>query len=301
MLSKTDSKVIGVIVARFQVPFLHEGHRYIIDYVLERHETVLVVLGVSYAMTDRNPLSFEMRKGMLESCYPGKLTIVPSDSLPSSYEERSRKIDEIIKGTFPDCNAVVYGSRDSFIHTYKGFFEKREVPTVFSGSATEIRQNIGIINSSDFRSGVIYSAVHRKRIGYPTVDVAILNSASQQVLLVGKKEEEGKFRFPGVFFDPEVDGSYEDAGIRCVEKEILTIKTSYPTLIKSHKIDDWRFRKTHDGVITILMRVEYISGVPVVGKGIDNVCWVDFADISSVLVECHKPLGEIIKDICIKS
>lgn len=295
MMSLTQDEVVGVVVARFQVPALHEGHRYILDYLLERHTTALVILGCSPIMTDRNPLSFEMRRGMIESMYPQKFTIVSSDSLPSSCEERSRRIDEIIRNTFQNRRAVIYGSRDSFVHTYRGVFETHEVPTIFSGSATEIREKVDLIDSTDFRSGVIYANLHRKRVGYPTVDVAILDPTFQQVLLVGKKDEEGKLRFPGVFFDPELDDSYESAAVRCVVKEIPSITTTPLQLLRSLKLDDWRFRKTQDRIITILLRTQYVGGTPLPGKGIDQVSWNDIGSLSEVLVDCHKPLAQILK------
>lgn len=294
-MSLIQDGVVGVVVARFQVPSLHEGHRYILDYVLERHKTALVILGCSPIQTHRNPLSFEMRRGMIESAYPQKFTIVSSDSLPSSYEERSRRIDEVIRNTFPNRSAVIYGSRDSFVHTYRGIFKTHEVPTIFSGSATEIREKVDVINSVDFRSGVIYANLHRKRVGYPTVDVAILDSTSEQVLLVGKKDEEGKLRFPGVFFDPDLDDSYESAGLRCVAKEIPGITTTPLELLQSLKLDDWRFRKTHNQVVTILLQARYVEGMPLPGKGVDQVIWVNLNNLEKVLVDCHKPLALIIK------
>jgi bifunctional NMN adenylyltransferase/nudix hydrolase len=293
-MSLIQDEAVGVVVARFQVPALHEGHRYILDYVLERHKTALVILGCSPIMTDRNPLSFEMRRGMIESAYPQKFMIVSSDSLPSSYEERSRRIDEIIRNTFPNRNAVIYGSRDSFVHTYQGGFETHEVPTIFSGSATEIREKVDVIDSVDFRSGVIYANLHRKRVGYPTVDVAILNQTADQVLLVGKKDEEGRLRFPGVFFDPELDDSYESAGVRCVAKEIPGITTTSLQLLQSLKLDDWRFRKTYDRVVTILLQAQYLGGLPLSGKGVDQVTWVNLNNLEKVLVDCHQPLAKLL-------
>jgi len=294
-MSLIQNEVVGVIVARFQVPALHEGHRYILDYVLERHKTTLVILGCSPIMTDRNPLSFEMRRQMIESVYPQKIAIVSSDSIPSSYEERSRRIDEVIRNTFSNRTAIIYGSRDSFVHTYQGVFETHEVPTIFSGSATKIREKVDVIDSTDFRSGVIYANLHRKRSGYPTVDVAVLDSTFQQILLVGKKDEEGKLRFPGVFFDPELDDSYESAGVRCIAKEIPGITTTSLQLLQSLKLDDWRFRKTHDRVVTILLQTRYLGGLPLPGRGVNQVTWVNLNNLEKVLVDCHKPLALIIK------
>lgn len=287
----TKDEQVGVVVARFQVPNLHEGHRYILDYVLKRHRIALIILGCSPIQTDRNPLSFEMRRDMIESLYPHKFTIVHSDSLPSSYEERSRRIDCVVRETFPNRDAIIYGSRDSFVHTYQGAFETEEVPTIFSGSATELREKIAVINSPDFRSGVIYANMHRKRAAYPTVDVAIFDSTSKWVLLVGKKDEEGQLRFPGVFFDPEVDDSYESAGERCIAKEILGINTTPLKLLRSMRLNDWRFRKTHDQVVTILLQTEYLKGLPLPGRGVDQVMWVNLDNLEKAVVDCHKPLA----------
>jgi len=296
-MSFTDKyeEVVGVVVARFQTPALHEGHRYILDYALSRHDDVLVILGVSPVMTDRNPLSFEMRKGMLENAYPGMLTIVPSDSLPSSYKERSQKIDEIIKTIYPHRGAVLYGSRESFVHTYEGSFKTEEVPTIFSGNATEIRKSVKIIDSEDFRSGVVHANIHRKRVGYPTVDVAVVHYPSQQVLLVGKNSEEGKLRFPGVFFNPEVDDSFESAGIRCVRKETPQANINTPQYVESKRIDDWRFNKAKDSLVSILMKAECMSGSAVPGKGVDTAAWVPFSKVPEVLIASHQPLGEIMQ------
>jgi bifunctional NMN adenylyltransferase/nudix hydrolase len=234
---------------------------------------------------------------MIEGLYPdGRLTIVGSDSLPSSYEERSRKIDTLIRQSFPDHDAIIYGSRDSFVHTYQGIFSKHEVPTVYSGSATEVRKAIPVINSFDFRAGVIYATMNRKPLSHPAVDVVIVDSDLQRVLLVGKRDEEGKLRFPGVFFDPELDQSYEDAGLRCCSKEIPTVRISQPLIIKSHKVDDWRYRKTRQGVITLLMKAYYRGGEPSPGKGVDTVAWVNCHDVRDALIKSHQPLAAIMKD-----
>jgi bifunctional NMN adenylyltransferase/nudix hydrolase len=300
MTLPTIDEAVGVIVARFQVPKLHAGHRYTIDFVRERHQDVLIILGVAPALTDRNPLSFEMRKGMLEAAYPDhRLTIVGSDSLPSSYEERSRRIDDLIRQSFPGRKAVVYGARDSFLETYCGAFPKYMVQTVYSGSATDVRKAIVPINSADFRAGAIYAAMNRKPFSHPAIDVVIIGDGpkGKRIILVGKRDEEDKLRFPGVFFNPDLDQSYEDAAQRCIAKEVPRVRTSEPRIIASRKIDDWRYHKTKEGVITLFLSAKHLGGEPVPGQGVDTVRWVELNNIESVLIGSHLPLVALLKNV----
>ena len=294
MKNITSENRIGVIVGRFQEPELHPGHRYLIEQVLKRHDEVLIVLGVAYTSTSRNPLSYTMRKQMIESQFPKRnITFIPSESLPSSNAGRSGIIDERIRRAFPGRDAVIYGSRTSIIHTYCGSFARKQIRTVYNGSATEIRKRVHVVDSPDFRRGVTYEVNHRKPIAYPSIDVAVVDN--YKVLLVYKKSEDGKMRFPGVFFDRKLDESYEAAAARCVRKEIPGIETGYRQIIGSCKIKDWRYYMTRDGVVTLLISMTYLKGRPSPGKGVDGATWVDMHELPSVLVEAHLPLGEMLK------
>jgi nicotinamide mononucleotide adenylyltransferase len=129
----TDTKTVGVIVARFQLPDLHAGHRHLIGYVCERHKDVVIILGVARGMlTNLNPLPFEMRAQMVRSAFPERrLTILPLRSRRDSYAERSEHIDTLIAKEFPGRPVVIYGSRDSVVQKYAGSFPTVEVPTIF--------------------------------------------------------------------------------------------------------------------------------------------------------------------------
>jgi bifunctional NMN adenylyltransferase/nudix hydrolase len=292
--------VVGVIVARFQVPELHEGHRDTIEQVLQRHETVLFVLGDAYDASDKDPLSFNMRVMMVRSAYAhvsNTLLFVASHSLTSSDERRSEILDTLIQESVPGRAVIIYGARDSIVHHYKGVHRRVELPTVTTNSATKIRNAISVVDSADFRAGVIYNAVNRKRIFYPTVDVAVVDTHTRRVLLVGWKADEGMLRFPGSFFHPDCDETFEDTGIRCIAKEIPTVTVGVPRYIASKKINDARYRKTKDGMITTLLCVQYTEGIPSVGRGIERVVWVDWwiDVIPEFVAPVHRPLAEIMR------
>ena len=57
----------GVIIGRFQTPELHSEHIKLIQYVLDRHEKVLLFLGVSLTLGNKkHPMDFITRKYMIE-------------------------------------------------------------------------------------------------------------------------------------------------------------------------------------------------------------------------------------------
>ena len=297
MSQRKADGVVGVIVARLQVPELHEGHRHTIKSVMRRHKTVLFILGDAYTSTEKDPLSFEMRVMMIKSAFPGHdFIFVASRSLTSSSLRRSFLLDELIANSIPGRAVVIYGARDSIIHRYVGIHPKVELPTITTTSATKVRNSIGIIDSADFRSGVIYGVMNRAAIYYPTVDIAVIEANLGRVLLVSWKEDEGKLRFPGSFFLSEFDNTFEDTGVRCITKEIPPITIDYPRLIGSKKISDQRYRETRDGIVTTMMLANYFGGEIKAGEGVDSVQWVEYADVPNVLAEAHRPLGEMMRE-----
>lgn len=131
-------KKIGVIVGRFQVPELHAGHHYLVETVTEQSDHVLVILGYTEIISERNPFSLEARTLLFQKTHPEikleKIADHPSD------EKWSRALDEIITQHFPDDIITLFGSRDSFLLTYTGRFKTTYVPPIPAPSGTEIRK-----------------------------------------------------------------------------------------------------------------------------------------------------------------
>ena len=290
-MPKAPTGPIGVVKGRFQTYKLHPGHEYTIQQVLELHYDVLLILGSAAECTEHDPLPFELRRMMIAKAYPKRrIVIIEEPSSPSSYEKRSEDLTRLIQSAFPGRDAVIYGARDSIVHTYRGIFPVVETKTVYEGSATLLRNSIRYENSERFRRGYIKAVLDRKPQGHPSVDVAVFRNSGSEVLTVGKHGEEGKVRFAGVLFNPEVDDSYEDAGKRCIEKEAPGIVISAPEIVGSKKIDDWRYRRSHDKIVTLLMRAEYQHGELRAGEGVDSVQWTPVHDLRGMLIDAHLPL-----------
>ena len=215
---------IGVIVGRFQVHELHEGHRALIDSVRARHQKVAIFLGSTpgVLVTRNNPLDFMARRLMLQAAYP-EIDVLSMKDQPCD-KAWSEELDRRIEDVFEIGSVVLYGSRDGFAPAYTGKYPVVELEATQRISGTEIRRSLSnqVRESADFRHGIVYAAHNRHPTAYPTVDIAILrpsgsaeSGAGAELVLVRKRNDlPGQWRFPGGFFDPRVDRSLEGAAVR---------------------------------------------------------------------------------------
>src|ERR1700760_2842829 len=160
----------AVIIARFQSPYLHDGHHDLIKQVKANHNKLVIVLGVSPITGSRkNPYDYYTREKMIKKEYP-EVVILPISDHPSD-ETWSQNLDMLLKGVFPGEQFSLYGSRDSFIPYYTGKFETFELPEHGDYNATEIRKQYAdkVFDSTDFRAGILYAYHNQYTKVYPTV------------------------------------------------------------------------------------------------------------------------------------
>ena len=273
---------IGVIIARFQTPYLHEGHKAIIDYVRTRHNKVVVVLGISPVLgSRRNPLDFPTRERMIKKDYP-ELFVLPLSDHPLD-SKWSQNLDTLLSGTFPGSRFNLYGSRDSFIKYYSGNLLTEELPENGNHNSTNIREQISdkVIDSQEFRIGVIYACANTYLKVYPTVDIALFRNERTEMLL-GKKDIDGKWRLLGGFSDP-TDESYEAAALRELREECGPVQCSAMMYEASLRVNDWRYRREEDKIITTLFSTDYINGDLQGSDDIAEVTWFGLRDIEQMI------------------
>lgn len=285
----------GVIIGRFQTPELHSEHIKLIQYVLDRHEKVILFLGVSPTLANKkHPMDFITRKYMIEEQFGiSKLTIMPLSD--KKYDDVwSKQLDSKIKEIFPLGSVTIYGSRDSFIPYYKGVNKTLELqPDVFV-SATDVRELASkkIISSSEFRAGIIYSVYNQFPVVYSTVDVAIIKDDE---ILLGQKLGETEWRFIGGFVDT-TDESDEAAAKRETLEE-TGLEVSDLEYVCSMPVNDWRYRGIKDrSIMTRFFKAKYIFGCPTPQDDINALKWFKITpELENILVEEHKKL---FKKIC---
>ena len=283
-------KTTGVIIARFQTPYLHEGHKYLLNEIRSKHNKVVVVLGVSPVKgSRRNPFDFYTREKLLKQFAP-ELMVLPLSNHPSD-DTWSQQLDTLLRNTFPQESFLLYGSRDSFIPYYNGHLQTVALPELGDHSATAIRDEHSdrVLDTVDFRLGINYAYQNTYSKVYPTVDIAVLKDNETQVLL-GKKPNAPQWRFPGGFTDPE-DDCYETAARRELQEECGDIEINDMQYVGSAKIDDWRYRSEEDKIITLFFKTQWVFGNAKANDDLKELNWFPISELSNMMQQ-----GSIAKE-----
>lgn len=297
---------VGVVIGRFQVAELTDGHRFILNHAAKQSTRVIIFVGVAPIQgTRHDPLDYSTRHAMLRAEHPGAIILPLHDH--QSDEQWSRNLDQAIKDIVPNVTeATLYGGRDSFQPHYHGRFTPQVVDSgVEYRNATFQRDSIGktVRTSPDFRAGIIYAIQNRFPYTQACVDTAVVkdhgdNKAADIVL--GRKPYEEKWRLPGGVVDR--GETLEAAAARETLEEVgLVIDT--PRFIGSFSSGDWRFKHAGEiGVVTSLF-LERIAatrdGGTTLTPGDDFVeaRWVTVYEAKDMVVRGHRPLVDRVVEV----
>ena len=285
---------MGVIVARFQTPYLTPGHCELIETVRSRHAKFAIVLGVARVIpTKTNPLDFATRQRMIQEAYPGTEVLALADTRLDS--DWSVSLDQLLRSYHPHEKIVLYGGRDSFAQHYGGRFATVSLEAAVGESGTQARQAAfhRVQDGEGFRSGICYAVANRYPIKNPTVDVAVERDG--QVLLAHKDEDgEGQWRFIGGHIDGTESAKTaarrevsEEAGLECHSLEYVT----------SVNIPDWRYAGTGDGIFTTFFAARYGHGPVQAGDDVQALEWFDIKRLTEqrIVPEHHELLDAYLR------
>lgn len=155
------TKTIGVVIGRFQVPELHDGHLALLDHVIKTSDDICVLVGVCRNTSAKNLLPFDCVEQTIRTSYPAIFHVHPLLDIPGEDLQWSMQIDRFLELLFPCAEIKLYGGRDSFKTHYHG----RHRPVIeyahFDSGTNGTRIRSEIINgkpedSPAFRRGIIY-------------------------------------------------------------------------------------------------------------------------------------------------
>lgn len=290
----------GVIVGRFQVNRLHDGHRELFDRVFARHARVIVFLGVSpTGMTPEHPLDFATRAAMLRNEYPDlegrSLTILPIRDVMTD-EYWSKMLDEKIHEVVGSSEVVLYGGRDSFVPHYRGAHTPIELGLTKGVTGKAVREQLTnqILASDDFRHGVIYGAMNQYPRVIACVDVIVYyrDANGELQLLLGRKLGDPGWRFIGGHAEPDAPSFEADAQREAFEEGgVVPTRLEY---IGSCLVPDWRWEREVSKIKTVVFAAEVMSLGASAGDDIGFVRWIRAREFTKdTLVKTHWPLYDL--------
>lgn len=278
----------GIFVGRFQTYRLNAEHRRLIDSLLQKHQRVVMALGSNPAPSELNPLDYKWRVSLFDGPYKG---IVETIEIPDVPDDRmwSQELDRRIMELRPEGEVILYGTQERFQQRYSGRYPTQALETTDEMETFDLDTSEGQIDAASFRAGVIYSMLCRFPTAYASVDIAVLRNDGQEILLA-RKANEAKWRFPGGFADPS-DESFEITAIRELLEECGEIRIDELNYLGSLKMDDWRYRDSLDCVITHLYACEMIDGDPTPDDDIAELRWFKVDNLKpETLMPVHRPL-----------
>lgn len=302
----------GVIVGRFQVPELHDGHLELFRTVRSIHERVVVFIGLSPTRnaTRRHPLDFETRRRMIQAKFP-EFSVMPLADKRTDVEW-SQSLDNEIDKLRDWGKVILYGSRDSFIPHYNGKYAPRELSLLNRANGTAIRDSLTntVKESYDFRAGIIYSSQNRRPHVYTAVDIAILHSGVNPIIsgsaqiktyvLLAQKSGFDMWRFPGGYSDPDSASFEADARREAYEETGLSLGNL--EYITSSIIKDWRYEKEEDKIKSMLFKGWSLTLGGKAADDISEVQWFELSDrIRNLIVPEHRDFFDILLTSEVKS
>lgn len=285
----------GVIPMRVQVPYLTDGHISLIETVLGRHDTVLILLGVTSVIDADDPLPWEIRAEMIRDEFPEANIQIGVINNNASDREWSKGVDRYLD-TF--IEPVLYCGRDGFKSHYKGEYSVVELPAMKSDyTGTELRVMTGespaAANTRSFRQGIVWAHENMRPVTNMTVDIAVMNGTR---ILLGHKPGIG-YVFPGGFVDFE-DQKLEDAAVRELMEETGIAKSaSSLEYVTSNQVNDWRYRRRRRSrILTTLFMVPVLRSTELkMNEEFDSYSWFEIDTADNYISEVHLPLLNALK------
>jgi bifunctional NMN adenylyltransferase/nudix hydrolase len=290
----------GVVIGRFQVPELTDGHFTLIDNVYAIHgaNKVIVLLGaVSSPPNRRYPLPIEARKQIIRAEFPHAIIREIYDNPEDGVWIANA--DRIISEIVGDEEAIIYTGRDGAVG-YIGRYPVKQLDFGISDvCGTEIRKECAneVVDSIDWRKGVIYAVYNQWPRTYLTVDMAMVRYIwGVPYVCMIRKPGADRWQFPGGFV--ELNESFTDAAAREMKEETGLESISPWKIVADFVIDDWRVRGV-DGLghkTVLCMGTADQGAVPIADDDVEEAAFMGIEALAKNADEVLKTNHRVLLD-----
>lgn len=311
---------VGVLIGRFQVPEMHEGHRFLVREMLEECDKVLILFGsANRAPSPRNPFSYVYRAQAAKALFPDIYTAPLNDYLYND-SQWVADVDNTIqymlahKMGCDTAKVILYGHKKDG-NDYLNWFPQYEYVNINSDidiSGTEVRRSSypllpkAIQDDMDYygKEALAFSNYpYPENLNFCCADNVV--ECSGHILLIQRKRAPGAgtWALPGgfknnneTFLECAIRELYEETNLRVPEK---VLRGS----IVSTSIFDHPARST--GIVRNTMAVYYRfpanpDGSLPRANGADDAQeakWVSIADISTGKYQLFDDHADIISEM----
>lgn len=313
---------LGVLIGRFQVPEMHEGHRFLVREMLEKCDRVLILFGsANRTRSVKNPFTYQERKAAALKLFPTILTAPINDYLYSDSQwmaDVAATIEDCREGLCHeyetgDVEVVLYGHHKDG-NDYLRWFPQYQYVNINSDidiSGTEVRNSFSHLLPENVQADMAYFAKERKtfsRYPYPgSLNICCGDAVVEclgHILLIKRKftPGAGNWALPGGH--KNTDETFLQCALRELKEE-TNIRIPEPVLlgsIKSTRLFD--SPKRSSGIPKLTLAVHLVvkpnpDGSLPRANGSDDAAetsWVPIADVLNKL-KLHDDHGDIISEM----
>lgn len=211
-------KTFTVVLAYFQnINLTQYDTNYLMSLKPEKGSMMAVLDVKRGACTAEQPLRPNQRQDILRN--KKHIFSGVTEHLHIRDNERwSMLLDETIDNAKPGDAHVVFYAANSLADKYVGKYTVKRMEDI--PGLTDVTNPVPVkpSTSNDFRQGIMYAEQRAFPLVYSTVDIGLIDETCKYVLL-GRKQNEKRWRFPGGFVDP-TDNSKEEAWHRELGEEV---------------------------------------------------------------------------------
>lgn len=286
-----STEQVGVIIGRFQVSSLDDEMKKMIQKVKDAHQFAALLLSTNPIPGNREqPLSYVQRRMMIHESFPD-LFMMPILDM-ASRQKWAATVDGKIRESFPLLSVRIYGAPE-IVEMYQSSGGKMPITELAGPDVSKTLALIRskIINTTDFRKGVIYATNHGYRKVISTVDGAVIRGNE---ILLGRKPNETAYRFMGGFTEVTSESDEEDLSREAMEELGLSIRPDDWYYLGRLRVNDWRYHNSGDVIRTGFYVAFEFQGEPVAGDDLAEVKWfsIDSTPEEIPLVSEHRHLWD---------